>query len=207
MPMGDLLASPTLEVSPAPAASMPADPDEILSLAILTMRQDRASLATVLEQLSVPIYVTDTDGFVIAFNRACVDFAGRTPIPGQDKWCVTWRLYDEKGAPLAHDCCPMAVAIQQRRPVRGVVAVAERPDGKRVLFMPYPTPIFDGEGVLIGAVNLLIDVTDKRQADALQAQAQRCRRLAQSIMDQRTIDTLLLMANEYEEKAGTLSGR
>jgi PAS domain-containing protein len=205
--MGDLRTSPTLDVSPVPAVSLPADPDEILSLAILTMRQDRGSLATVLEQLSVPIYVTDTDGVVIAFNRACIDFAGRTPIPGEDKWCVTWRLYDEKGMPLAHDCCPMAVAIQQRRPVRGVVAVAERPDGKRVLFMPYPTPIFDGEGVLIGAINLLMDVSDKRQADALRAQARRCRRLAQSIMDQRTIDTLLLMANEYEEKAGTLSGR
>jgi PAS domain S-box-containing protein len=205
--MGDVITSPMLEVSPAPAACLPADPDEILSLAILTMREDRESLAAILEQLTVPIYVTDTDGVVIAFNRACIDFAGRTPIPGEDKWCVTWRLYDEKGSPLAHDCCPMAVAIQQRRPVRGVVAVAERPDGKRVLFMPYPTPIFDGEGVLIGAINLLIDVTDKRQADALRAQAQRCRRLAQSIMDQRTIDTLLLMANEYEDKAGTLSGR
>jgi len=205
--MGDVLTSLILEVSPAPAASLPADPDEILSLAILTMRQDRASLAAVLEQLSVPIYLTDADGVVIAFNRACVDFAGRTPIPGKDKWCVTWRLYDEKGAPLAHDCCPMAIAIQQRRPLRGLVAVAERPDGKRVLFMPYPTPIFDGGGVLIGAINLLIDVTDKRQSDALLAQARRCRRLAQSIMDQRTIDTLLLMADEYEEKAGTLSGR
>jgi PAS domain-containing protein len=205
--MGDVITSLTLDASPTPAVSLPADPDEILSLAILTIRRDRGSLATVLEQLSIPAYVTDPDGLVVAFNRACIDFAGRTPIAGQDRWCVTWRLYDEKGTPLAHEDCPMAVAIQRRRPVRGVVAVAERPDGKRVLFIPYPTPIFDSDGSLIGAINLLIDVTDRRQADALLAQAQRCRRLAQSIMDQRTIDTLMLMANEYEEKAGTLGVR
>jgi len=52
----------------------------------------------------------------------------------------------------------MAVAILERRPVRGISAVAERPDGSRVNFMPYPTPIFDTAGHLLGAVNMLIDV-------------------------------------------------
>lgn len=204
--MGDETASPMLETSSSPEALLATDPDRILSHAIVTMRRDRASLDAVLEQLPVPIYVTDAAGTVIAFNRACVDFAGRTPIPGQDRWCVTWRLYDQDGRPLPHDRCPMALAIQERRPVRGVVAVAERPDGSRVLFQPYPTPILDGNGTLIGAINLLIDVTDRRQAKALLAQAQRCRRLAQSIMDQPTIETLLLMADEYEQKADSLGG-
>ena len=57
-----------------------------------------------------------------------------------------------------------------------------------------------------GAVNSLADVTDERQAGELRAQAQRCRRLAASVTDQRAIDTLLLMAGEYEDKARSLRG-
>lgn len=203
-PMGDVTASVTLDVSPAPASAVSVDPDAILAQAIAALQRDRDTLAEVLEQLPAPIYLTDADGVVLHFNSACVNFAGRTPVPGEDRWCVTWRLYDEAGVFLPHDRCPMAVAIGERRPVRGAVAVAERPDGRRVMFTPYPTPIFGADGELVGAVNLLLDITDQRQAVALRAQAQRCRRLAQSVMDQRTIDTLLVMAAEYEAKAETL---
>ena len=61
------------------------------------------------------------------------------------------------GRPLAHEACPMAVAIAEGRPVRGAHAVAERPDGTRVPFIPYPTPMRDATGRLIGAVNVLVD--------------------------------------------------
>ena len=167
---------------------------------------DRA-LQDAIETLPAPIYLTDADCWVTFFNRACVDFAGRTPVAGQDRWCVTWRLYTEKGAPLPHDCCPMAMAIREQREIRGVVAFAERPDGSRVMFTPYPTLIRDNSGRLVGAVNLLIDVTDERQSASLKAQAQRCRRLAQSVTDSRTVSTLLGMATEYEDKARALQPR
>src|SRR4029079_4523883 len=32
-------------------------------------------------------------------------------------------------------------------------------------FIPYPTPLFDANGKLTGAVNLLVDITDRRQAE------------------------------------------
>ncbi len=168
------------------------------------LRDGSSGLQALLDELSSPIYVTDADGWVTFFNRACVDFVGRTPVPGQDRWCVSWRLYTESGAFLPHENCPMAEAIQQRRRIRGVVAVAERPDGSRVMFAPHPSPVTDADGTLIGAVNILIDVTDHRQAAALQAQALRCRRLAQSVTDLRTVETLSDMALEYEEKARRL---
>jgi hypothetical protein len=33
-----------------------------------------------------------------------------------------------------------------------------RPDGTRVTFLPFPTPLFDEYGGLKGAVNILIDL-------------------------------------------------
>ena len=178
--------------------------EEMLAAALAAASGGRDGLREILDTLSAPIYVTDAEGWVTSFNSACIDFAGRTPVPGEDRWCVTWRLYTEHGDHIPHDECPMAVAIREARAIRNVVAVAERPDGSRVMFLPHPTPILDANGTLTGAVNLLLDVTDRRQAAALDVQAARCRRLAQSLTDTRTVETLGAMAAEYEEKARVL---
>jgi hypothetical protein len=98
----------------------------------------------------------------------------------------------------------MAVAINTRRPIRGVTAVAERPDGTRVVFRPYPTPIVDRDGRFVGAVNLLEDITDEVRAEDFRAQARRCRRLANGVDDPQAAETLSRMAVEYETKAAAL---
>jgi signal transduction histidine kinase len=67
----------------------------------------------------------------------------------------------------------MAIALREAHAVRGFPAIAERPDGTRVLFEPYPTPLFDKDGALIGAVNVLVDVTERRKIeDDLRSTAQ-----------------------------------
>ena len=170
---------------------------------VLEALSGRAWAAT-LDGLDAPVYLTDTKGNVTYWNRACVDFAGREPELGSDRWCVTWKLFTTCGDPLPHDACPMAVAIKEQRAVRGAVAIAERPDGSRRAFTPYPTPLFDEDGALTGAVNLLIDVTAEQGA-ALHAQADRCRRLSKSIMDRQASRVLDDMAIGYEVSAARLS--
>jgi PAS domain S-box-containing protein len=117
-----------------------------------------------LEALPAAIYTTDASGRITFFNQACVEFAGRSPKIG-DMWCVTWKLLWPDGTPLRHEDCPMAVALKENRAVRNVEAVAERPDGSRICFMPYPTPLRDNSGRLIGAVNMLVDITIRKQAE------------------------------------------
>src|ERR1019366_2791530 len=48
-------------------------------------------------------------------------------------------------------------------------AAGERPDGTRVPFIPYPTPLHDESGKLIGAVNMLVDITERKRAEEQQA--------------------------------------
>jgi PAS domain S-box-containing protein len=128
----------------------------------------------VLETLSAAVYATDADGVITFYNRAAVELAGREPELGKDKWCVTWRLRRPDGTVLPHDECPMAVALKEKRPVRGVEAFAERPDGTLVPFMPFPTPMFGPSGELVGAVNMLVDITDQKRTEAtLRAQSAR----------------------------------
>ena len=118
-----------------------------------------------LDALPAAIYTTDAAGRVTYYNSAAVQLAGRTPEIGNDEWCVTWRLYRPDGTPIPHDECPMAVALKTGRPVRGIEAVLERPDGTLVPFMPYPTPLHDAAGNVVGAVNMLVDLTERSNAE------------------------------------------
>jgi two-component sensor histidine kinase len=113
----------------------------------------------ILESLPVPIYTTDAEGWLTFYNQAAAEFAGRQPHLHIDQWCVTWRLYLPDGTFLPHDHCPVAIGLKESRPIRGVTAIAERPDGARLPFMPYPTPLYDASGHLSGAVNMLVDLS------------------------------------------------
>jgi len=118
-----------------------------------------------LEALPAAIYTTDAAGRITFFNQAAADLAGRRPVLGSDQWCVTSKLYAADGTPIAHEDCPMALAVKSGAPVRGTEKIAERPDGVRVAILPYPTPLRDGTGKMIGAVNMLVDITERKAAE------------------------------------------
>jgi len=138
------------------------------------LREDRAArdgerqLREILNALPAAIYTTDAKGRITFYNDAAVEMSGRRPELGKDEWCVTWKLYATDGAFLPHDQCPMAVTLKENRPIRGVEAVAERPDGTRIPFIPYPTPLHDASGKLTGAVNMLVDVSHRKEAETQQ---------------------------------------
>jgi PAS domain S-box-containing protein len=54
--------------------------------------------------------------------------------------------------------------LNDRRAGRGGQAIAERPDGSRVPFMAFPTPLHDASGAFVGAVNMLIDMSEQQRA-------------------------------------------
>ena len=118
-----------------------------------------------LQVLPTALYTTDASGHITFYNEAAVELAGRRPELGSDQWCVSWRLFRPDGSPMAHDECPMAVALKEDQPVRGQELIVERPDGTRVPVLPYPTPLHDMSGKVVGAVNMLIDLTDRQRAE------------------------------------------
>ncbi len=118
-----------------------------------------------LEALPAAIYTTDAEGRITFYNQAAIDLSGRRPELGKDAWCVSWKLYNLDGTPLAHDACPMAVTLKENRTVRGVEAIAERLDGSRITFQPYPTPLRNAQGDLVGAVNMLVDISDRKATE------------------------------------------
>jgi PAS domain S-box-containing protein len=120
----------------------------------------------VIEALPAAIYMTDAEGRITFHNEAAAELWGCRPELEGSKFCGSWKLYWPDGTPLPHHECPMAMALKQKRPIRGMEAVAERPDGTRIPFIPYPTPLFDASGKLTGAVNMLVDISERKQAEA-----------------------------------------
>jgi PAS domain S-box-containing protein len=123
-------------------------------------------LERLLQALPAAIYTTDAAGRITFYNEAAAELWGCRPELGKSEFCGSWKLYWPDGRAMPHGQCPMALALKERREVRGLEAVAERPDGTLVHFVPYPTPLYDDAGILIGAVNMLIDVSDRKRADA-----------------------------------------
>lgn len=134
-------------------------------------RSDRAArdserrLRQLLDALPSAVYTTDVDGHVTFFNEACVRLAGRRPEIWVDRWCITHALYRPDGTPLPFEDCPMAVAIREGRAIAGAEILAERPDGARVPVLAYPTPLRDGDGTVVGAVNMLVDISERKYAE------------------------------------------
>ncbi len=120
-------------------------------------------LFELVEGLPAAIYTTDAEGRVTMYNDAVVEFSGSTPTIGSDDWCMSWKLFSPDGAPLPYADSPMAVALREGRAIRDSEAIAQKPDGARVNFIPYPTPMHDAKGNIIGAVNMLVDITERKQ--------------------------------------------
>jgi PAS domain S-box-containing protein len=122
-------------------------------------------LAAILQALPAAIYTTDAVGRITFYNEAAVGMWGVRPEIGRSEFCGSWRLYWPDGTPLPHDECPMAIALREQKAIDGQEAMAERPDGTRIPFLAYPTPLFDEAGKLTGAVNMLVDISGRKTVE------------------------------------------
>ncbi|MBV8607165.1 MAG: PAS domain S-box protein, partial [Singulisphaera sp.] len=130
------------------------------------LRRGEERFRRLLSALPAAVYTTDQEGRITFVNAAAAELWGRLPDIGHEMWCGSFRMYRPDGTPLPHDQCPMAVALREGRSVLGQEIVVERSDGTRVCALPHPVPLRDDSGEVIEAVNMLIDISDRKRAEA-----------------------------------------
>jgi PAS domain S-box-containing protein len=164
----------------------------------LTMAEPSAR--ELLEAVGIALFTTDAAGRITFFNDAAAAFWGRRPDLGE-LWCGSLRLYWPDGRPMDHDECPMAQTLREGRPIRGS-AISERPNGDRVAFSAYPSPLRDEHGVLVGAINVLVDITDHLAAEQTIRASAEALRQSNAIKD----EFLGLVSHELRTPVTTILG-
>jgi diguanylate cyclase (GGDEF)-like protein/PAS domain S-box-containing protein len=150
------------------------------------LRDSEERLRRVLDALPMAAYTCDTDGLITYFNARAVELWGRSPRLGdpEDRFCGSFGLYLPDGTPLSHDRCWMAVAVAERRAIYEEEVVIERPDGSRRTAVAHVNSLYDGAGRLTGAVNVLVDVTERKAIEeALRDSNERFQLVARATTD------------------------
>ena len=88
---------------------------------------------------------------------------GRKPEIGKDLWCGSYKIFAPDGTPTSFDDCPMAKSMREGISIRGEEILIERPDGRRINVMPHPDPILDSNGEVVGAINILVELTQHQE--------------------------------------------
>ena len=120
-----------------------------------------------LEKLPAGAYTCDAEGLITYFNQLAVQLWGRTPKLNDpvDRFCGSFKLFSPDGSPIAHEQCWMALALKMDKEYNRREIVIERPDGQRLTTLAHANPIHDESGKLLGAVNVLVDITGRKEAE------------------------------------------
>ena len=143
--------------------------------AVVALAHDQHLLHRALDRLPAGAYTCDGEGLITWFNDHAVRFWGRAPALNdpRDRYCGSFRMFTAKDEPIAHDECWMALAIRDRREYIAQEIVVERPDSTRVTALAYATPVLDEGGNVVSAINILVNITDRKRIEELLRRANR----------------------------------
>ena len=133
----------------------------------IATRIPRSEYLGLLEKLPAAVYTCDVDGRITYFNSRAAETWGREPKlnDSAEKFCGSVRLWSTDGTRVEHEQCWVALALRDNREYDNLEVVIERPDGSRVTGLAHAHPLHDEHGTLVGAVNLFIDITDRRSME------------------------------------------
>ena len=136
-----------------------------------TPHRSELEFRRLLATLPVAAYTCDSGGLITYFNERAVKLWGREPKLNDavDRFCGSFKLFSLNGSPIPHDECWMALALRDRKAYDGLEIIIERPDGGRLTALAHANPFLDELGELSGAVNVLVDITDRRREELAHA--------------------------------------
>jgi PAS domain S-box-containing protein len=171
------------------------------------LKESEKQYRSLIQNLPEAVYTCDEDGFIKLYNKAAVELWGREPVTGKDLWCGFRKIFNTDGTDLPPDTCPMAICLKEGMPVHGREMMVQRPDESFRQVLSYPTPLFNTEGKLTGAINMMIDVTSKKEKEIL---IQKTEEKYHSLIDQAS-DAILIYSfdgtiHEFNKSCYTLLG-
>lgn len=130
----------------------------------IDLESEKAFIEAILDNLSDGIVACDRNGTLALFNRASQKFFGMPqPLPAE-QWSESYRLYSPDGkTPLKQDDVPLVRAFSGESFTDAKLKVVPK-NGKARHLLANGSPILNIEGVKLGAVVAVRDVTEHQQA-------------------------------------------
>ncbi len=166
----DETAAPTQDRATGPQRSFRSGSEGVDRASTGRGAGDRPS-RELLQALPVAAYTTDATGTILLFNDAAVALWGRAPERSR-RWIGATALSSADGSVLAPEDCPLAVTLRERRPQSRVPLVIGRPDGSQRYVLAHPQLLYGESGAIVGAIDVLVNVSGQARAEAELARAQ-----------------------------------
>ena len=148
------------------------------------LRESETHYRQLIHGLPAAFFACDAKGRLTLYNAAAVALWGREPNLERDRWSGAHRLLTTDGKRIPLTRSPIALAVSQDEPIRDAALIVERPDGSRSHVLAFPDPIHDSAGTVIGAVNMLVDITELHRATAaLHDSEERLRAILNTVVD------------------------
>jgi PAS domain S-box-containing protein len=141
-----------------------------LKAAEAKLRTSEQRYRDLFDLVPVAVYTCDADGFIREYNKRAVELWGRAPGPNGEKsrFCGSHKIYYPDGRPMRLEQCPLARAVRgEKLTANDLEIVVERPDGEKRNVIPAPRVVTDEGGKIVGAINCLFDVTERKRAEAV----------------------------------------
>ncbi len=156
---------------------------------VASLRESEARFRNMADHAPVMMWVTDPEGRCTYLNRGWYDFTGQTPAEGLDYGWLEATHPDDKfsAGETFHQANARQEAFRIEYRLRGA-------DGEYRWAIDAGAPRFDDEGCFLGFVGSVIDITERKRTEALQAaQAQLLETAMQDFPLQKILNDLVLM--------------
>ncbi len=142
---------------------------EELKLKNRALRESEERLMGLVETIAEGVFIVGTDGQISFANAMAEKLVGlpREVITQRTHNAPAWRVTAPDGEPFPDEVFPVAIVLRTGKPIYGVDAAIERPDGSRVMIRVNASPIRGTDGELTGVIATVSDVTHQKEVELM----------------------------------------